>query len=235
MSAVSYKIVNSNGDILKSHNEEACFYHLPGFDAKLRDVGNTLIYRPKVKHISDKQAERFLSNLKEIGFTIKQTPHEVLNVGYHLKFSDFLRGKEKDHLSVSEIGAHLTAVRYVTEFAQVIGRYFNLLDMAPKFNKWKALQLVHYVSVFGAMAHEGRYEGDGHVLMSKWNSVIPYKTWKQVVSSWEKEPAWGVNQRFRICRTLGKRCDYVRDLIFPIGHVTNIQDLEVIDDYFKKA
>lgn len=235
---VNFSVFNKEGTRLVQEIGSACFSQLPRYKPDMKDPDNYLIYYPEIARVSVKSpalpkklAIDYLDNLTLMGFKFKQSGREILKDGYRLDFKDFVHGKNK-FPSLSEIGMHLTAIRYVQEYSLYIGRYFNLLDIDPKMDKLEAFQLAHFVPVIGQHTFTLCY-GAGHNLAQPGplSSYIPFKSWETIQKEAASEDhAWHDDYpMFHIHQLFGKDGKCTREFM----KVTDKEWLQTAYDYFK--
>ena len=115
---VSYTLLDKDEKIIAVREDQACFSDLAHIrDNKEFDRIAYINYRVKVTQTTKTDAKNYLQCLKDIGFKINQTPSDILTNGYMMNLVNFRRGL---HVYASEIGAHITVVRYVDEFGEII-------------------------------------------------------------------------------------------------------------------
>ena len=203
---VSYTLLDKNEKIIAVKEDQACFSDLAyyGDVAEFNRIAY-INYHVKVTQTTKIDAKSYLQCLKDIGFNINQIPSDILTNGYMMNLVNFRR---EGRVYASEIGAHLTVVRYVDEFGKIIMALLNLLDINPGLNKWLAFQIAHLFVVQGKHSHaKASYYGEGHCLLtpSIWSKGAPYKTWPEVEKAIVSSPSWRCGfSRWNINTTYGQ-------------------------------
>ena len=146
-------------------------------------------FKVKLNYLCVKEATAYLALLPAMGFNINQTPVEILKDGYLLSIRDLCRG---DHTYASEVGAHLTVVRYISEFSRIVAALLDIMEINPTTDAWLAMQLAHVFPVAGKHSERRRnYFGVGHALFPiMWGHGNPYKSWPEVERDIVKSCIW---------------------------------------------
>lgn len=169
--------------------------------------------------VSPQEAIDFYDILRSIGFVLKQDSKDILKNGYLLELSDLMRD---GNIYASEVGAHLTLIRYAREFPGEIRQTLALMDIDPTLDKWMALQLAHVFKVEMNRPFEEGF-GDGHRLFSSlsWKMGYPYKSWDNVIASIKKSHVWEpMFAKWDINRTYGHTNPVSKEDIINIQSIT---------------
>lgn len=203
---VTYQLLDKNKKILATRVKQPCFSEFTWFRQQKPFTFTDIAYiNYQVKtHMSVEESIAYLNILKDIGFTLTQTPEEILEKGYLLCLEDFRKTK---HIYAGEIGGHLTVVRYLEEFNRTIANTLNILDISPDLDKWWAFQIAHVCDAIGVHTYSPSHGwfGQGHCLFGgDWCVGNPGKEWKQVQKDIINSPIWGpCFSRWDINKTYG--------------------------------
>lgn len=191
-----FVVKDSQGNVISDGMHQICFAPLWYCDKGFRDKAHTLTYFPQLQggyggypSVSRENALRFYQELKKTNFKISQTPEEILDKGYHIKFEDFR--KKAGHISIVEVVGTLAVLRYVEECRPLVHKFLNLIDLYPEVDRWKALFATGFLNkVKGSLDVSGEFNSN-HCISNAYSIIRPVKQWEQVEEAFEsQETAW---------------------------------------------
>ena len=156
---VSFSLLDKNGDVLRKHEEAACFSILSQYSIP-KDIRSIRIFHKKsLVPYNNKSVERWIADINEAGFPCSLIPAEKSGEDAYVFEVNFKNFTYKAHLIHTLMLIRALYERYICVVPEI---YFQMMDKNPSLDKFHAIQLAHRYD-FKDHPHSG-WQNSNHMI-----------------------------------------------------------------------